>query len=145
MSSEDEKAGIEKECDDFSRCNWAALAAAAWRHYLNYGRGTLLIDFATLDRWKAGEAFTLGTPYVTTMGNDDFESLILKYDPESQILIAFTGDPNAVKSIAFTDDPVEKAKPGLGNLAVGSRLVVRIYTASGSSLTPPEAHRQTIN
>ncbi len=134
MSTEDERARIEQECDDFCSANWTSIAAAAWRHFQNHGRGALLLEFASIEHWKAGEAFNLEPLYVTTWNSDDCELLLLRYDPETQVLVAFSDDPDAVKAKPSTLKP----------FAVGSRLLVRIYTGHGSS-TPPEAHRQTFN
>jgi hypothetical protein len=72
--------------------NWAAFAGRAWKGYLKYGRGAVLLHVRDVVRQLAGEPFTLRMGYVTAAGMKSRDGLCGTYDPAVSILVAATTD-----------------------------------------------------
>src|SRR5262245_50491249 len=76
--------------------NWAILAAFAWKHYLESGRGAVMVR---VDEWvQAGQDGQALDVHVTYLPDGDAARLtsdtaefIAQYDPRSEVVILFTG------------------------------------------------------
>jgi hypothetical protein len=128
---------ISKEhADEFVEEQWVPIAVAAWRNYQRHGRGALLVNWAWVERWVAGQAFRFNPPFVTEIGVPEFRALIDSYDPKTSVLVVFTADLQATDG--DNTPTADLASPAnLQRLRAGSGLGAWIYTFRPP---PPEAH-----
>jgi hypothetical protein len=76
--------------------NWAILAAFAWKHYLDMGRGAVLVQ---VDEWLEAAAGTEELDVQVSYLPDgdaarltaDTSEFIAQYDPNTEVVILFTG------------------------------------------------------
>ncbi len=77
--------------------NWTILAAFAWKHYLELGRGAVVVQ---VDQWvRASQAGSdeLDVQMSYLPGSDvarltaDTAEFIAQYDPRTEVVILFTG------------------------------------------------------
>jgi len=78
--------------------NWLLLAAFAWKHYAEFGRGAVVVRVDQLVRAAAGgggDELDVQVAYLP--GSDvarltaDTAEFIAEYDPRSEVVILFTG------------------------------------------------------
>ena len=92
----------ERGLQDLIRSAWDALASYAWKEYQKQGRGAVMMDF-TLKDFRQGQvpfvsgAVPFGMGYVSESdssvkaegwGDEHFEGMVKRYDPETQIVVA---------------------------------------------------------
>ena len=103
--------------------NWTVLAAYAWKHYLQVGRGAVLMQVDQLleaaPSLNGGSELEVQVSYLTDTDlarlTDDTAAFVAQYDPATEVVILFTG------------------------LDMGGNLAYRCKTGDGP--VPPDAFR----
>lgn len=67
--------------------NWVALAATAWRDFMLYGRGVILLSWGQIEAWEHGGMLQAQPPYMTDEGDDAVAALLARYRPETSIVL----------------------------------------------------------
>lgn len=71
----------------FATRNWVALAATAWRDFMLYGRGLMLLTWGEIEAWERGGVLHAQPPYMTDEGDDAVAALLARYRPETSIVL----------------------------------------------------------
>ena len=80
--------------------NWLNLAATAWRDFMLYGRGLILLSWGEIEAWERGAALHARPPYVTGEGDTDVAALLGTYQPETSIVLGVGSDSEIAKLVA---------------------------------------------
>src|SRR5262245_54009440 len=80
--------------------NWLALAATAWRDFMLYGRGLILLSWGEIEAWERGVALHAQPPYMTGGGDTEVAALLGTYQPETSIVLGVGSDSEIAKLVA---------------------------------------------
>jgi hypothetical protein len=74
---------------------WTILAAFAWKHYLELGRGAVLVQVDQMDANQSHNDLDVKVSYLADGDvarlTEDITEFISQYDPRSEVVIIFTG------------------------------------------------------
>ena len=80
--------------------NWLHLAATAWRDFMLYGRGLILLSWGEIEAWERGAALHVRPPYMTGEGDTDVAALLGTYQPETSIILGVGSASEIAKLVA---------------------------------------------
>jgi hypothetical protein len=86
----------ESQAAAFVAAHWRDLAAAGWRAYMEHGRGTVVVLWSAVESWSTCGAASFDIRFNTDSDNPDVRRLIVSYDPNASIVLAFVAQGERV-------------------------------------------------
>jgi hypothetical protein len=124
-------AAARERIERFVRENWTAFAGFAWRGFKKQGRGGILVDWASVEKWERDEAVTLVPHYVTYTEVARFAQIVETYDPEREIVMAVLNSDTETR-----DTPGSAGGPAMRFIRADASF--RVWSFGGDP-PPPQA------